>query len=146
MMKGKKEISLKEYKEKVFGDFKNLWEYGHPMFYEIILEMCKIHEIKNKSYGLGTPLGNFMESERFGIPSWKGCLVRMSDKVTRIYKLTKEIDNPEYADTFNMENLEDTLLDLANYSILCLVLLRESKKKLLYKKILGNDKEERRKK
>ncbi len=128
-------ISEEKYRENLFADFKRLWHYGHPHFYDLIIEMCKIHEVKNKSYGIGNSLGNFMECERFGIEAWKGCLVRMTDKVSRIYNLTAKMGKPEYADAFEMENLEDTFLDLANYSLLCLILLREAKKKPLFKKI-----------
>lgn len=138
IIKKPKALTEKEYKEEVLENFKRIWKYGHPLFYDLIIEMCKIHEVKNKSYGIGQPLGNFMESERFGIPAWKGCLVRMSDKVTRVYNLTSKMGKPEYADAFEMENLEDTLLDLANYSILCLILLREAKKKPLFKKVFTN--------
>ena len=110
-------------------EFKEYWKYGHPMFYELILQMCKIHEIKNKGYGIGNPLGNFMECERFNIPAWKGCLVRMTDKYSRICNLVAKMDNPEYQDAIKMENLEDTLIDLANYSLLCIILLREYNEK-----------------
>jgi len=114
-------------KEELKEQFLKVWKFGHPQFYKIIWRMCEIHEIKNKGYGAGDPLGNFRESERFGIPAWKGALVRLSDKVTRIYNLAYKYDRPEYSDALFMESLEDTLLDLANYSILCLILLKESK-------------------
>lgn len=130
-----KSVDKEEYRNKVIKDFKGLWKFGHPMFYDLIIQMCEIHEVKNKSYGIGNPLGNFMECERFGIPAWKGCLVRITDKVSRIYNLTSKIENPDYADAFKMENLEDTLIDLANYSLLCLILLREAKKKGIYNKV-----------
>lgn len=118
-------------KEELRKKFLNIWSFGHPEFYKLIWEMCMVHEVKNKSYGVdGNPLGNFMESERFGIPAWKGILVRISDKVSRIYNLTAKADDPEYADAIKMESLEDTFLDLANYAILGLILLRkESLKK-----------------
>lgn len=116
-------------KREVIQSFKDLFKYGHPTFYDLIIRMCEIHEVKNKSYGIGDPLGNLRESERFGIPAWKGTLVRISDKVSRVYNLAAKIDDPEYADAFKMENLEDTLIDLANYSLLCLILLKEEKKK-----------------
>lgn len=109
-------------------EFKKLFRYGHPMFYDLIVQMAHIHEIKNKGYGIGNPLGNFMECERFGVPAWKGCLVRMTDKYSRILNLVAKMDNPEYRDAIKMENLEDTLIDLANYSIICLILLKENKK------------------
>ena len=115
----------KEKREKVLKEFKSLWKYGHPLFYDLIIKMCEIHEIKNKGYGLGNPLGNFMESRRFGVPPWKGCIVRISDKVSRLYNLASKLDDPEYSDAVKMESLEDTLIDLANYSLLCIILLRE---------------------
>jgi len=108
--------------------FKKIWKYGHPEFYDLILKMAEIHEIKNKGYGIGNPLGNFAESERFGISAWKGCMVRMSDKWSRLCNMAAKIDNPEYQDAVKMESLEDTLIDLACYSLLCLILLKESKK------------------
>lgn len=135
-------ITNEEWRKRTLDNFRNLWKYGHAMFYDLIIQMCEIHEVKNKSYGIGSSLGNFMECERFNIPAWKGCLVRMSDKVSRIYNLTSKIRDPEYADAFEMENLEDTFLDLANYSLLCLILLREEKKKSIFKKILKKGTEE----
>lgn len=143
MKKDTKEEKVEDYNERVMKNFKAIWHYGHPMFYDLIIEMCKIHEVKNKSYGIGNPLGNFMECERFGIPAWKGALVRITDKVSRIYNLTSKLGNPEYADAFKMENLEDTLLDLANYSLLCLILLREAKKKRVFKEVLDSSSEDK---
>jgi len=116
-------MSKKE-RERIIEEFKSLWKYGHPEFYDLIIKMCEIHSIKNKGYGLGDPLGNFMESKRFGVEPWKGALVRLSDKVSRLYNLAAKKDNPEYADAVKMESLEDTLIDLANYALLCLILLR----------------------
>jgi len=118
---------LDENSLEIIKEFKKLWLYGHPGFYDLLIKMAEIHEIKNKGYGIGNPLGNFKESERFGIPAWKGCLVRMTDKVSRIYNLVQKMNDPEYADAVKMENLEDTLIDLANYSLLCILLLREKK-------------------
>jgi len=51
-------------------------------------------------------------------------LIRLSDKWSRLVNLAggKEAQVKE-------ETLEDTLIDLANYSLLCIILLRESRKK-----------------
>ena len=114
------EISIKKELRKVFP-------WGHPEFYNLIWKMMEIHSIKNKSYGLGSPLGNFMMSKTFGVSPWKGCLVRMSDKWSRLCNLVLKMDDPNYADAINMEGIEDTLVDLANYSLLCIILLREEK-------------------
>lgn len=115
--------------EDIKEQFKKIWKHGHPQFFDLLIKMAEIHEIKNKGYGIGNPLGNFLESERFGIPAWKGCLVRLSDKVSRLYNLTAKMDDPNYADAVKMESIEDTLIDLANYSLLCLILFKERKDK-----------------
>lgn len=119
---------LETEKERILKEFKNLWRFGHSDFYDLIVKMAEIHEIKNKGYGIGNPLGNFEESERFGIPAWKGCLVRMSDKWMRLCNMAVKVDDPVYQDAVKLESLEDTLIDLANYSLLCLILLKEAKK------------------
>jgi len=113
--------------EGIYRLMKQKWKYGHPDFYRLLLRMGEIHNIKNKGYGIGDPLGNFLECERFGIEAWKGCLVRMSDKYSRLCNLAAKIDSPEYQDAIKLENLEDTLIDLANYSLLCIILLRRRK-------------------
>jgi len=129
-------MTEEEYRAKVIKEFKALYKFGHPMFYDLIIDLCNIHEVKNKAYGIGNPLGNFMECERFGIPAWKGALVRITDKVARVYNLTTKIGNPEYADAFEIENLEDTLFDLSCYALLCLILFREEKKKKVLREVL----------
>jgi len=115
-------------REEVYKKFREQFKYGHPEFYNLLVKMAEVHEIKNKGYGMGNPLGNFQLSETFGVPAWKGCLIRASDKWSRLCSLTKKMDDPEYSDAVNMEGLEDTLLDLACYSLLCIILLKEEKK------------------
>lgn len=111
--------------------FKKLFKHGDPLFFDLIIKMAEIYEIKNKGYGSRDPLSNFLESERFGVPSWKGCMIRMSDKWSRLCNLVSKLDNPEYKDAIQMESIEDTLIDLANYSIICIVLLRRNGKNAL---------------
>jgi len=95
---------------------------GHPRFYELLDEMAATHEKKNAGYAGASddPLANFRISERLGIPASKGCLVRWSDKVERVFNL---VDDPEN-DKVN-ESLKDTLLDLANYCLIALILIEE---------------------
>jgi hypothetical protein len=98
--------------------------HGHPMFYELLKKMGEIHDAKNHDYSEGAkdPFSNFRMSENFGIPAWKGCLVRISDKYSRITQLsTKEAKVKD-------ESIEDTLIDLANYALICIILRRELKK------------------
>lgn len=95
--------------------------YGHPHFYKLLNEMAKIHSCKNFDYaGQKDSLSNFRMSEKMGIPAWKGCLVRMSDKFARLCNFAKQ-------DEFKVkdENVEDTLKDLAIYALICIILYRE---------------------
>lgn len=97
----------------------------HPTsqaFYDLCDRLKQMHRSKSQDYGCpsGTdPLANIRNGARFvGIPAWKGAMVRLSDKVTRLasYNATGRLEN---------ESLEDNLFDLASYSLLALLLHRE---------------------
>ena len=100
-------------------------EQVHPTsqaFFDLCDQLKATHAGKSKDYGCpsGTdPLANIRNGAKFvGIPDWKGAMVRLSDKVTRLatFNATGRL---EY------EGVEDTLLDLASYSLLALLLYRE---------------------
>lgn len=99
--------------------------HGHPRFYELLDEMKRIHNMKNADYSAGEdPLSNFRIIERMGIPAWMGIVVRLTDKLSRIMQLTrKTLEGREAA--VKDETIKDTLLDAANYSLLCIVLYEE---------------------
>ena len=94
---------------------------GHPRFYELLDEIRDLHDSKNADYSKsGDPLSNFRLCGAFGIPPWKGALVRMSDKWSRLTELAngkaqKVID----------EKITDTLMDLAVYALLMIILWEE---------------------
>ena len=97
----------------------------HPTsqrFFDLCDLLKEIHRKKSSDYGCpsGTdPLANIRNGARFvGIPAWKGAMVRLSDKVTRLatYNVTVQLEN---------ESLEDNLVDLASYSLLALLLHQE---------------------
>jgi len=97
----------------------------HPTsqaFFDLCDQLKEMHRRKSRDYGCPTgedPLANIRNGARFvGIPSWKGAMVRLSDKVTRLaaYNATGRLEN---------ESLEDNLFDLASYSLLALLLHRE---------------------
>jgi hypothetical protein len=94
---------------------------GHPMFHTLLREMAEIHAAKNKDYAGKDYFSNFKMCEDIGIPSWKGVFIRMTDKFSRIVNL---IANNREAHV-KTESLEDTLIDLANYAIITLILLKE---------------------
>lgn len=97
---------------------------GHPLFHELLETMRNIHNAKNADYGDGKQLGNFMESQGFGVDPFKSVLIRLSDKYSRIKSLCKR-DN--YEGEVKDESIEDTLIDLANYSLLAIIIRRETK-------------------
>lgn len=97
--------------------------HGHPMFYELLEAMAALHSRKNHDYaGKADPLRNFKKAELQGIEPWRGVLLRMSDKWSRLESFAKQ-------DTCMVEDetIEDTLLDNAIYSLLCIILRRERK-------------------
>jgi hypothetical protein len=99
----------------------------HPTsqaFFDLCDSLKEMHRRKSRDYGCPSgedPLANIRNGAKFvGIPSWKGAMVRLSDKVTRLaaYNATGRLEN---------ESLEDNLFDLASYSLLALLLHREER-------------------
>lgn len=78
-----------------------------------------MHDKKQKDYGKDDdPFSNIRSSEDFGIDGWVGALVRGNDKMRRLQKAARggQLVN---------ESVEDSLLDLAVYTIVGLILFRE---------------------
>ena len=97
---------------------------GHPRFYELLEEMADLHSRKNAHYTAGQEhFANIRESERFDVPAWKGCLIRMGDKWNRIISIAK--GQKGVAD----ETTKDTLMDMAVYSLICIILMEENERK-----------------
>lgn len=95
--------------------------YGHPAFYKLLDKMKEMHSNKNHDYaGEDDPFRNFKMSEAMGIEPWKGCLIRMGDKYSRLCSFAKK---EEYK--VKDENIENTLLDLSIYALICIILYRE---------------------
>jgi len=79
-------------------------------------ELKALHESKDEDYAGGEPLSNFKQCEKFGVPAWRGVMVRLSDKFSRLVSLAGKNGAHAVAD----EGIEDTLRDLAVYSVICL--------------------------
>lgn len=97
--------------------------HGHPLFYEIIEELKDLHSRKNHDYAGNDPLMNLRLCELGGLPGWKGIVVRLTDKISRLLtfmKMGKFLVKDE--------SVEDTFRDAAVYAILGLILYREGKK------------------
>ena len=97
----------------------------HPRFYELLDEMKSIAEKKGSDYsGKEDVYRNFHACEDFGIPAWIGVLIRITDKHSRLKELTMKAtkgESPEVKD----ETIKDTMIDLANYCLICRVLFEE---------------------
>lgn len=81
-------------------------------FISITNEMKNVYEIKNKNYG-----SSFSEQfKEYGLTS---VCIRLDDKIRRLKSLNKQFQ--EGAANVDDESVRDTLLDLANYSILAII-------------------------
>jgi hypothetical protein len=90
--------------------------HGDPRFYQLLEEIAELHSRKNHDYAKTTePLSNFTRSAAFGVEPWRGILVRMSDKWSRLEQLAS-------GKTPKNESMRDTLIDLSVYSLLCILL------------------------
>jgi hypothetical protein len=89
----------------------------------ILDNMQAVYEAKDNDYSAtGLPMGNLRKCEDAGIEAWRGCLVRIGDKMSRLENFLKE---KEYL--VISEKAEDTVIDLANYAILMCCLIQEIK-------------------
>lgn len=96
---------------------------GSLPFLELLEELRQLHLSKSQDYGSESdPLANIRQgAELVGIEPWRGCLVRVADKVQRL---------KTYCRTGRLvhEGVRDTLLDLSAYSLLAIVLFDEAKR------------------
>ena len=94
---------------------------GSPRFHKVLDNLRNIHEQKSSDYGdTNDPLANVRRgAELIGVEHWKGCLVRIADKLQRIKKHCNggELTN---------ENLVDSLDDLASYAVIMRALYEET--------------------
>lgn len=95
----------------------------HPKseeFHALLKAMGEMHDRKQADYGReDDPFANVRASEDFGIEPWVGCMMRANDKMRRLQTAAQ-------GSTLKNEGVEDSLLDLAVYSIIALVLYRET--------------------
>jgi len=97
---------------------------GDPRFLAILDEMKEIHVRKSADYGDQTdPLANVRASADWGISPWVGTMIRATDKIIRLQSLLTngKLEN---------ESARDSLIDLASYAIIALILMEEEKEKV----------------
>ena len=86
---------------------------------EVLGELRALHDRKQSDYGKShDPFANVRASEDFGIAGWIGALIRANDKMRRLQKAAS-------GGTLANESVEDSLQDLAVYTIIALVLYRD---------------------
>lgn len=92
---------------------------GDPRFHALLKQIGELHDKKQVDYGRTTdPFANVRASEAFGIAPWVGCMIRANDKMRRIQQLAQ-------TGTLKNESVEDSLMDLAVYALIGLILYRE---------------------
>lgn len=100
----------------------------HPSTQEFLDLLDKMREValaKSHDYaGDKDPMSNFRMSELMGIAPWKAIVVRLGDKYSRIMNFCKK-ESLQVKD----ESIIDTLLDMANYSLLCIIMYNQEKNK-----------------
>lgn len=92
-------------------------------FSSLLNELEELHNKKSKDYGSEEdPFLNLKSSINYGVEPWRGTLVKCGDKMARLstYAQTGKLAN---------ESVRDSLLDLASYAIVTLILLEEEQSK-----------------
>jgi len=96
---------------------------GHPRFYELLNIIADLHSRKNADYcGYRDPLANLRLCKMAGIDPFLGCIVRLSDKFSRLCSFAEK----GYLEVKD-EKIIDTLMDMSVYALLAIILLEEKK-------------------
>ncbi|KKM73885.1 hypothetical protein LCGC14_1405940 [marine sediment metagenome] len=92
---------------------------GDPRLHGLLDEIGELHDRKQVDYGrTGDPFANVRASEDFGVPAWVGTMIRANDKMRRVQSMALK-------GSLENESLEDSLMDLAVYSLIAIILYRE---------------------
>ena len=92
----------------------------NPKFHALLEAIAKLHDEKNSDYAHDAdPLSNFRRAQSLGVDPFKGVLIRMSDKWSRLEQLAS-------GKVPKNESMRDTLIDLSVYSLIA-VLLQDEK-------------------
>ena len=92
-------------------------------FEQVLAEMKELHDRKRSDYGRKEdPFANVRASEDFGVEGWVGAMIRANDKMRRLQAAAR-------GSTLRNEGVEDSLIDMAIYSVIALTMYRESKRR-----------------
>ena len=101
---------------------KKLPSFSVEGFETIVDQMKEIHRTKSHDYAGDDYLSDLRASNRMAIPSWKNAALRIQQKMSRLESFCRQEEL-----LVKDESIEDTLKDMAVYSILCLMLFRNKK-------------------
>ena len=102
-------------------------------------ECLKLINSKNNDYANPSVFyANFRLAEQAGVPMFLGVHIRLLDKVSRLNSFLERFQRTGKMTTEH-ESIEDTLLDLINYSAIELDTYRQWKKKITNGKELDTD-------
>jgi hypothetical protein len=91
----------------------------HPnseRFHQLLDEIGELHDRKQADYGReDDPFANIRASTEWGVPSWVGAMVRLTDKVRRLQAVA-------HGSELRNEGVEDSLQDIAVYALIALVM------------------------
>ncbi len=95
--------------------------YGHPEFYKILERMARLHSAKAHDYATDEdPLTNFRDvAQSMGISPWQVGWQFIATKFYRLVNLWKRAKGPDN------ESIDDSLMDMAIYCILTIILRGE---------------------
>lgn len=99
---------------------------GVPRFFELLKLMGDTHEKKNSDYATESePLKNLISSEKyFNLSAPTGVAVRMADKWDRFCNILQKGST-----SVENESIKDTLLDLANYCLLEIIIIERDEQR-----------------
>lgn len=94
---------------------------GSAEFLQVLDELRELHLRKTLDYGVDEDaLSNIRTSADYvNVPAWAGCVIRMADKMHRLRAFFRR-------GKVEFDGIEDTLLDIAAYAAIALVLHRET--------------------
>jgi hypothetical protein len=103
--------------------------HGHKRFYEILEELKELHDKKNMQYANSSnPLGNFYRTGKLCEKLFKEgidnkplvmALAYMAKQIDGVYDIVGESKKN------TVDSLKDKLMDVAVYSIICMILIEE---------------------
>lgn len=117
------EASAAKYAERLNGDglLSEGLRPGSEAFVSVLDEIRALHLRKTLDYGCDEDaLSNIRNAaDVINVPAYAGCVLRMSDKMHRLRSFFRRGE-------VEFDGVEDTLLDLAAYAAIALVLYREA--------------------